>query len=224
MPTVFITGANRGLGLEFAKQYKDAGWEVVATCRQPEKATGLNALGVEVLGLDVRDMDAIAALKSRMKGRALDLVICNAGVYGGDQALGQSSPSEWLEVLTVNVIAPLKVVEALRGNLKAARNPKVALMTSLMGSMDDNTSGGSYIYRSSKAGLNAVGRSLSLDLAQDGIVVVLLHPGWVRTDMGGPHGLIDPPESVAGLRRVIEGTNQDNSGRFVAYDGEALDW
>ncbi|GEO81583.1 SDR family oxidoreductase [Pararhodospirillum oryzae] len=227
MSTVLITGANRGLGLEFARQYKASGWEVIAACRDPVGADALGALGVEELALDVGEPAAIGAFGARLAGRALDLFICNAGVYGGkegQQVLGQVDVAAWEHTFRINAIAPLKLTEALLPSLKAAKGARAVYVSSLMASMAENTSGGEYIYRSSKAALNAVIKSLSIDLAPLGITVAALHPGWVRTDMGGPNGMIDAPESITGLRRVIEALTPADSGRFLAYNGQEIPW
>jgi NAD(P)-dependent dehydrogenase (short-subunit alcohol dehydrogenase family) len=226
MPTVFITGANRGLGLEFVRQYAAEGWRVVAACRAPAQAAALNAVAgdVTVLPLDVADRDAVAALPGRVGDGAIDILINNAGIYGRGQSLGRIDYAGWENVLRTNVLGPIAVTEALLPNLRRAKGARVALMSSKMGSIADNSSGGTYAYRSSKAALNATGRSLAHDLADKGIIVVLLHPGWVRTDMGGAGGLIEAPESVVGLRRVIAGAEMRHSGRFYAYDGAEIPW
>ena len=136
----------------------------------------------------------------------------------------EMSEAEWEKVFRTNVIAPIKMVEILRSNLVEAGSATVAILSSKMGSMSDNTSGGSYLYRSSKAALNAAGKSLAIDLAEEKIKVVLLHPGWVLTDMGGPNALIDATTSVQGMRRVIQGVTAQSSGEFVAYDGTVIPW
>ncbi|MFN3076189.1 MAG: SDR family oxidoreductase [Alphaproteobacteria bacterium] len=225
MPTVLITGANRGIGLEFVRQYAAQGWTVLATCRDPDRARSLKALEAEVLALDVNDVDAIAALGASLAGRTVDLLINNAGLYGDrNQSLGHVDPDEWMQVLRVNAMAPLKLAEALIGSLEMSTRPVVANVTSLMGSMADNGSGGAYIYRSSKAALNAVTKSLAVDLAGRSILVVALHPGWVQTDMGGPGALINVETSVSGMRQVLHGLKRSDSGRFLNYRGEELPW
>ncbi|MFM2128723.1 MAG: hypothetical protein RL477_269 [Pseudomonadota bacterium] len=226
MPTVLVTGASRGLGLEFVRQYADDGWRVHACCRAPADAGALAAIAgdVTVHALDVTDHGAIAALARNVAGEAIDLLLNNAGIYGRRQSLGRIDFAGWEEVLRTNTLAPVAVTEALLPALEKAKGAKVALITSRMGSIADNTSGGTYAYRASKAALNAAGRSLALDLAGRGIVVLLLHPGWVRTDMGGAGGQIDAPRSVAGLRRVIAGAGAADSGRFFAYDGREIPW
>ncbi len=227
MSTVLITGANRGLGLEFACQYQADGWTVVATCRDPGAAPDLAALGVEVLPLDVSDLGAVAAFGGQVGARPVDLFINNAGVYGGAkdrQSLGLVDAGIWADTLLVNTIAPLKLIEGLLPALQKGTDPKAVFLSSKMGSIAENSSGGAYIYRSSKAALNAVVKSLALDLAGAGIIAAALHPGWVRTDMGGPNGMIDAPESIAGMRAVIAGLTPAQAGGLYAYDGQEIPW
>ncbi len=232
MPTVFVTGANRGLGLEFARQYADDGWEVLATCRSPDRADALRELAasglegrIEVLRLDVADDDQVSRLGGLLRDRAIDLVINNAGVGGGDrQRLPDIDFAGWMATLSTNAVGPLRVVQALLPSIKAGRGRKIVALSSGMGSIANNTSGGSYAYRTSKAALNAAFKSLSIDLKDDGIAVAVLSPGWVQTDMGGPNARISPQESVADLRRVIEGLDLSGSGGFYSYDGSPLPW
>lgn len=227
--TVLITGANRGLGLEFVKQYAEAGWQVIACCRWPDEAKALQALAerhaeqVEVHQLDVANFEEIDALALILQGRAIDLLINNAGVYPQSE-FGDIDYEAWAEAFHINSMAPMKMVEAFVDHVAASNLKKIVTLSSKMGSLDDNTSGGSYIYRSTKTAVNMVMKSLSIDLKPRGIASTILHPGWVRTEMGGPNGLIDAPESVAGLRRVIENLTLENSGRFVAYDGKEIAW
>lgn len=227
MPTCLITGANRGIGLEFAKQYAADGWKVIATCRRPEEAEKLNALegDIQVHPLDVTDFARIEALARKLEGAPVDLLINNAGIYGPRVVAYDSVDyAAWAEVLRVNTMSPLKVSAVFADNVAKSGLKKIVTITSQMGSIADNASGGSYIYRSSKAALNAVMKSLAHDLAAKKIAVAVLHPGWVRTDMGGSGATIDPFESVAGLRQVIEDLSFENSGRFLAYDGRAIPW
>lgn len=167
MPTVFITGASRGLGLEFARQYAAEGWRVLATCRAPAQAPALNAVAgdVTVLALDVADRAAVAGLPALVGDGAIDILINNAGIYGRGQSLGRIDYAGWENVLRTNVLGPIGVTEALLPNLMRAKRARIALMSSKMGSIADNMSGGTYAYRSSKAALNAAGRSLAHDLA-----------------------------------------------------------
>ncbi|HVI52686.1 MAG TPA: SDR family oxidoreductase [Candidatus Sulfotelmatobacter sp.] len=224
MPSVLITGANRGLGLEFARQYAADGWQVIATCRRPAEAAALNALGVEVLPLDVADWGQIAALGDELMARPIDLLLNNAGVYGDHQSLGVIEPESWMRTLACNTVAPIMLTQTLLPNLLAGRGQKVAFVTSLMGSIAENSSGAYYAYRSSKAALNAAVRSLSIDMKALGVTTLLLHPGWVQTDMGGASAPLKPAESVSGMRRVIETVGFANSGGFWDYSGKSQPW
>jgi len=227
MPTILITGANRGLGLEFARQFADVGWHVIATCRNP---LGLDALAkvegsLEIHGLDVTDDGQVDKLAADLKDRAVDVLLNNAGIYGPrDSSPTHFDKNVWAEVMAVNVMAPLKVSGAFLPHVAKSEMKKIVTVSSKMGSMTDNTSGGSYIYRSSKAALNAVMKSLSIDAAPQNITVAMLHPGWVQTDMGGPSALIDAETSVRGMRHVIDGLTPDQSGRFFNYDGAPIPW
>ncbi|WP_020483154.1 SDR family oxidoreductase [Methylomonas sp. MK1] len=231
MQTVLITGANRGLGLEFCRQYAAADYKVIAACRNPGKAEQLAALAqqyphIQIETLDVADFNQIDALASKLSDCKIDVLLNNAGVYG-DQAgrgFGQLDYQIWASVLAVNVMAPLKLAEAFLPQVQRSDKRLIVTLSSLMGSMTDNTSGGSILYRSSKAGLNAALKSLSIDLRSAAVGVLILHPGWVRTDMGGPNGLIDAEESVSGMRKVIDNFSLADTGRFVKYDGSALPW
>lgn len=224
MPSVLITGANRGLGLEFARQYAADGWQVIATCRRPAEATALNGLGVEVLPLDVADWNQIARLGEDLMARPIDLLLNNAGVYGDHQSLGVIEPQSWMRTLACNSVAPVMLTQTLLPNLLAGRGQKVAFVTSLMGSIADNTSGAYYAYRSSKAALNAAVKSLSIDMRALGVTTLLLHPGWVQTDMGGPSAPLKPEDSVRGMRRVIDSVGFSASGSFLDYAGKAQPW
>lgn len=226
--TVLITGANRGLGLEFATQYANDGWNVLACCRDPETASELQSLrktysNVQIFGLDVGNFDQIDALALQLKNQPIDVLINNAGVYP-PSSFGDSNYEKWALAFKVNAMASLKMAEAFVQHIAKSQLKKMATLSSKMGSVDDNTSGESYIYRSSKTAVNMVMKSLSIDLKPYGISVVTLHPGWVQTDMGGPNGLINAQTSVAGLRHVIENLSLKNTGQFVAFDGQAISW
>lgn len=231
MPTVLITGANRGLGLEFCRQYLREGWNVLACCRSPEKAAALAELAkpeprLRVLGLDVGDFAAIDALAARLKGTPIDVLICNAAIYGDtpNTAFGRIDYARWLDALRINTLAPVKLTEAFVDHLRSGESRLTVAITSLMGSMGDNSSGGSILYRSSKAGLNAAMKSLSFDLRGFGIGVLIVHPGWVRTDMGGRNAPLQASESVAGMRQVIADYQPSHSGQFLNYRGEIQPW
>lgn len=225
---VLITGANRGIGLEFTKQYAADGWKVLACCRTPAKASELNRIAntnnhVRVLSLNVADFAQIDALAIQLKDENIDLLINNAGVYP-QSSFGDTHYDDWASAFKVNTMATLKMAEAFVQHITRSQLKKIASITSKMGSIDDNTSGDSYSYRSSKTALNMVMKSLSIDLKPYGISVVTLHPGWVKTDMGGHNALIDTRTSVTGLRDVIDQLNLNNSGRFIAFDGNEIAW
>jgi len=229
MSTVLITGANRGIGLEFARQYAADGWRVHACCRRPEQATALaealRARDGVVHRLDVTDHAAIHALDAALEEEALDVLVNNAGIIGGErQGFADLDHAMWERTIETNVFGPYRVAEALGARLAAGTNPVLANVSSLMGSIADNTSGGRYIYRSSKTALNMVVVNLARDLADRGIAVVALHPGWVQTDMGGTRAPVAPQDSVAGMRRIIAGFTPDRSGSFLNYDGRSLPW
>ena len=223
--TVLITGANRGIGLEFTKQYAADDWNVLACCREPESASALQSIAkahpnVQIYALDVTDFAQIDALAMQLKNYAIDVLINNAGVYLG----GGTSTEDWEKSFKINSIAPYKMAEAFKSHIAKSTLKKLATLSSKMGSIDDNASGGSYIYRSTKTAVNMVMKSLSIDLAAAGIAVVTLHPGWVQTDMGGSNALINTHTSVSGLRRVIENLSLKSTGKFIAYDGKEIAW
>lgn len=225
---VLITGANRGIGLEFTKQYAQDGWNIIACCRDHQSATDLQALtnthpNIRIFSLDVADFAKIDALALQLKNESIDVLINNAGVYP-DSSLGDADENEWLDAFKINSIAPLKMASAFSSHIAKSQLKKIATLSSKMGSMSDNTSGGSYIYRSTKTAANMVMKSLSIDLKPYGIAVVTLHPGWVQTDMGGSNALINTQTSVSGLRNVIEKLNLSNTGKFIAYDGKEIAW
>ena len=230
MATILLTGANRGLGLEFVKQYGEAGWQVLATCRNPQGAEELQRVAqrypnnIKIYPLDVADFDQMRNLASELEGRPIDVLLCNAGLFGKSQSFGEVDYQNWQEVFRVNTMAPLRMVELFLAHLLRGEQKIVALMTSRMGSIEDNQSGGYYIYRSSKAALNMVARSLAHDLRSQGVTVVVLHPGWVRTDMGGEHAPLAPHESISSLRQVLSSLHIEKSGSFLNYDGTELPW
>lgn len=228
--SVFITGTTRGIGLELARQFLDAGSDVFATARNPE-SDALQSLKaahgdqLQLLALDVTDSVQIAEVAATLAGQPLNLLINNAGLFRSRSDDAESLSHEtWLQEFHVNAIAPFMVTRALRENLAAADDALVAMISSKMGSMSDNTSGGAYSYRSSKAALNAVTVCLSSDLADDGTRVVALHPGWVRTDMGGSNAPVDAPTSASGLKKVMLGIDTAQNGGFFDYTGESIPW
>lgn len=227
MPSIMVTGANRGIGLEFARQYVEAGWEVIGTARNPEDATELKAVGesVSVMKLDITEPAQVAAARETVADRygSLDLLINNAGVMGSKSEFEDVDPDEIRDVFEVNCLGAYRMAQSFR-QLIVENSGTLAFVTSLMGSIEDNRSGGSYAYRISKAALNMLAKTLSEDFDPDNLMVALLHPGWVQTDMGGPNAKIPPEESVSGMRDVIADLSPEDHGRFLAYDGEELPW
>jgi len=227
MPTVMITGANRGLGLEFTRQYAADGWTVIATCRDPFNPGELATIDgdIQVHGLDVGNHPQVDRLARDLGDTAIDVLINNAGIYGPrDYDAETIDYAAWEEVFRINTFAPLKVATAFADHVSQGGHMKVVTVTSKMGSIADNTSGGNYIYRSSKAALNAAMRSFAVDISGRDVISVVVHPGWVRTDMGGPSGLISAAESVSGLRAVITSLSPADSGKFFNYDGSIIPW
>jgi NAD(P)-dependent dehydrogenase (short-subunit alcohol dehydrogenase family) len=222
MPTVVVAGASRGLGLEFARQYAADGWRVIATAREPRKADALRGIGADVHALDVADLAAVRRLADQLRDETVDLLVANAGVSGPRHMSAEEVDAEaWLETFRVNAVAPLALAGAFRRHVARSPMRKMAAVTSRLGSIA-STDGGRYVYRSSKAALNMAWRSFALD-APD-VVAILLHPGWVRTDMGGASAPVAPEESVAGMRRVIASAGQPQSSRFFNYTGEEIPW
>ena len=243
MPVVLVTGASRGLGFEFVRQYAADGWDVIACCRKPEAAKELRALAakqktVRVEALEVTDQNSIGALAQKLKNVPLDLLINNAGIFSGtgrdgrdfqddaddkSQSFGTIESAAWARVLETNAIAPIMVTEALTGNLLLGKGRKAVMITSKMGSIE-LAGEGDIAYRSSKAALNAAMHNIALSLKDRNVTVAALHPGWVKTDMGGSRALLAPEESITGMRQVIAGLTPDKTGQFFDYSGKALPW
>lgn len=218
--TVVITGASRGIGLSFCKLYKARGYEVYGACRQASET--LNSLGVNVIeGVEITSQTGIERLVSALKGISIDLLINNAGILR-DEVLGRIDQDQIRQQFETNALAPLLITEALMGNL--ASDAKVALITSRMGSVADNTSGGRYGYRMSKAALNIAGMSLSHDLKPRGVAVAILHPGLVGTEMIGGYGDITPDQAAERLSQRIDDLTLQNSGTFWHSNGDQLPW
>ena len=217
MPNVLITGANRGIGLELVRQYAADGWTVIATVR--EESAELSELGVEVSQLDMRDFDAIVRFGQAID--KLDLLIANAGTYGPRNPATAEDGQTWSETFAVNTIAPFLLAQSVLPAVERSGGKLIAISTK-MGSIADNESGGFVAYRSSKSALNSAWKSLAVD--NPTVVCAVLHPGWVQTRMGGESAPLSPEDSVSGMRRVIEGLGPDQSGGFFAYDGAEIPW
>ena len=229
---VLITGSNRGIGLGLVSAYISKGAHVIASCRTPENVKELESLRrrhgdrLKILQLDVTKKKQLVSLDEELGYRKIDILYLNAGVTGDRRAVpfGDLKSQEWGEVLLVNSIAPILVAQRMLPRIRRSGSKTIAILTSQMGSIGNNTSGGSYIYRSSKAALNAGAKSMALDLKGIGVKVILLHPGWVQTDMGGPNAEITVEQSVAGMVTLIERLGIDESGSFFNYRGEILPW
>jgi len=228
---ILITGANRGIGLEMVKYSMQQGWRIFACCRNPHNAESLFNVAklsngqVSVHIADMLELSTLQALSYELRNEPIDILVNNAGIYGSDKnTFGAVDVASWLQTFQVNSIAPLKMVEAFSEQLQMGNRKLVACMSSKMGSMADNGYGNSYIYRSSKAALNAVVKSLSIDLREQGIISVALHPGWVKTDMGGANAEISTRQCVEQLfSQFLELTIKD-SGRFIDIDGSDIAW
>lgn len=224
MPTILVVGASRGLGLEFVRQFSAAGWRAIGTVRDMAKGADVSKAGGEVYLCDVTDPASVARLGAGLAKDSIDVLVCNAGIYSGrDWKLGGTDYADFEQILRTNTLAPLRIVEALVEPVARGAQKKIVLMSSRMGS-NAQSSGGSMPYRVSKAALNSVAKNLSIELAPRGITTVCTHPGWVRTDMGGPSAAIDVAESVAGLRKVIDRLTPAETGKFFNYDGSELPW
>ncbi|SEP30900.1 SDR family oxidoreductase [Nitrosovibrio sp. Nv6] len=233
MKTTLITGANRGIGLEFCRQYAADGWRVFAGSRHPQKSDELNALAarypgqVTVHALDVADHAQIEKLAQSLASEPIDLLLNNAGVYTGSHAGGTFSNADyeaWEYAFRINTMAALKMAQTFAPQIARSSHKIIVTISSKMGSIADNSGGGSYMYRSSKAAVNMVVKTLAIDLKPASVIAVVFHPGWVKTDMGGPKALISRSESVSGMRHVISGLTLADSGKFIAYDGQAIPW
>jgi NAD(P)-dependent dehydrogenase (short-subunit alcohol dehydrogenase family) len=231
MSSALITGANRGLGLEFARQYLADGWRVYAACRDPASDVELRRLTedsddkLRILAMDVTDPASIHAAATELDRQAIDLLLNNAGIIGPrGQTIGNIDYEAWAEVLAVNTMGPMRVSEAFLEQVARSDRKLIVTLTSGMGSIADNTSGGSIVYRSSKAAVNMVMRSLAIDLAPRGITCVVVNPGWVRTDMGGPNAALEPSESISRLRRLIATLGPEQSGKFFNHTGREYPW
>jgi len=221
--TVLVTGANRGLGYEFARQYAEDGWNVIGTARSPERADALKALGVRVLQLDVTDPESVAELADTLDGEPIDLLINNAGIFPRVSALAEIDIDAYLRTLNVNTVGPVRVTQALLPNLVAGKGRKIVGITSQLASIDKN-SGGFYGYRESKAALNMFTSSLAAELGPNGFICLAIHPGWVATDMGGPEAPLSPEDSVAAMKSVIDGATADDNGRYKSYKDDVVPW
>lgn len=232
MATVLVTGSNRGLGLEWVRQYAAEGWRVYATCRQPTEAGELKALaerekGIRILRLDVTKPDEINALAVELINKPIDVLVNNAGVYMEkfmEVGLRKLRYEDWEYTFQVNTLGAVRVTEALQEHVARSEKRLVVVISTHMASIADIAAPGAYYYRSTKAALNAVMEGLTHELRPNGVGVLILHPGWVRTRMGGEGTSLMPPESVRGMRSLVEKFTLEQSGRFFRYDGVEMPW
>ena len=228
MKTVLITGANRGLGLEFVKQYADSDWKVIATCRKKSDLEATEALdgNVSIFEMDVTNFEECKSVSETLRDQTIDVLINNAGIFGPEEQfyndINKLNENGWLETYLVNVISPIRIAKLFVDNLSKSETKLAVFITSKMGSIADNSSGGYYNYRASKAALNTMVKSFSIDAKE--IYTLLLHPGWVKTDMGGQEANIDAKESIQGMRMVIENFTSDQNGMFCDYKGRPILW
>ena len=223
--TVLITGANRGIGLELARQYSEAGWQVIGTARQPDRAMELaNLNNARVVQLDVTDQDSVMRLVNELSGQSIDLLINNAGILPMMRSVANIDIDQFEYIVAVNSIGPVRVTQALLPNLRASQQKKIINITSNLGSITDNTGGGFYGYRESKAALNMFTRSLAAELRPEGFICIVIHPGWVQTDMGGANAPVPVQESAGGIRSVVDSLAPEDSGKYWTFEGEQISW
>ena len=227
---IFLTGANRGIGLEFARQFIARGDRVIASVREPAAATALqelaaNASGaLEIIALDTTSPEGWCAVAGMLMERSLDLLVNNAGIYRREGPLGEFQYEAFRESFEVNTLAPLRGLEACLPALRRGTHKKVVTLTSKMGSITENTSGGAYAYRTSKTSVNSAMRSAALDLKSEGFTVAVFHPGWVQTEMGGPNALIDVHTSVSSMLKQIDDLRPSETGSFLEWSGGHIGW
>ncbi|NQV54920.1 MAG: SDR family oxidoreductase [Rhodospirillales bacterium] len=240
MPTVLVTGANRGIGLEFVRQYLDAGWDAVATCRNPDSAGALEALKqsagdrLSIQKMDVDNAGEVRAVADALAGAPIDMLINNAGIidnYGQGVAEGGDDPDlkntdadEWLEILKTNVVGPGRVTGEFADNVAASEKKMVVMMTSGLGSIANTEQGGRYAYRTSKAALNMLTRNAGAWLGERGVSVIAMAPGWTRTDLGGESAPTSVEDSVAGMRGILDRLTFADTGTYWNFDGRQFPW
>ena len=224
MTTIMITGASRGLGLEFARQFYNEECRVIATCRNPKNANELHTIGdIDIHSLDVTDDKSVANLADKLRGENIDILINNAGVIGQRDGFGRLDYDIWAETMDTNVFGPMRVAEAFRDNVMNSEKKQMIFITSRMGSITEAVPN-AYVYRSSKAALNMAVKCLSAELAEQGLIAVLFHPGHVQTDMGGQAAPVMPHTSIEGMKNQIVALTRDDNGRFLSYDGHQIPW
>ncbi len=223
MPTTLITGANRGIGLELVRKFLAEGHDVIATAREPGKADELNATGATIYPLDVTDAGSVVALKASLGDRPIDYLINNAGI-GSFAGFKDIDYDEFAHILAVNTIAPVRMIDTFLDNVAASDVKMAASLSSMMGSIENTTASYGVMYRTSKAGLNMALRAAAPELAEKGLTLLALHPGWVHTDMGGKQAPVSPVQSAAGLYKVITTAGPSSELRFLDFEGQTHPW
>ena len=225
MHNILIIGANRGLGLEFAKQYSNENHNVFATTRSKNDSKELNLIkNIKVFELDLNSDESLDNFVQDVSSQKIDILIHNAGIFRDEQLKEDLDINAWMNEMRINAVVPIILARKLKSNIQMSSDKKIIFISSQMGSIDDNYSGRFYFYRSSKSALNSAAKSLSIDWKEDGISILILHPGWVKTDMGGINAKLEIPDSISQMIRVIRDLNLDNSGSFVNYAGKKLEW
>jgi len=224
--TVLVTGANRGIGLEFARQYHAAGWRVIGTARDPGNARDLKSVGddVRIEQLEVADLSSVKAMAKSLDGQPIDLVINNAALGMDVSALSSVKLDNLEQLLRTNVLGPMQVTQALLPNLRAGKGKMIVGLSSGLGSITQNEGGGYYGYRESKAAIGMFMRNLAAELKGDGFICIAIDPGWVKTDMGGPNAQLTVDQSIGGMRKVFDSLKVADTGKFYRHDGATLPW
>ena len=225
MSNILIIGANRGLGLEFAKQYSELGHHIFATTRGKSKSDQLVAIAnTTVFELDLNKDKSIDSFIDEMSSIKIDILIHNSGIFRDEQLSEDLEIDAWMNEMRINAITPIILARKLKQNVLEGKDKKIIFISSQMGSIDDNYSGRFYFYRSSKSALNSAAKSLAIDWKDKNISVLMLHPGWVKTDMGGESAKLEIPDSIQRMIQVISDLNLETSGSFVNYEGNKLEW
>jgi NAD(P)-dependent dehydrogenase (short-subunit alcohol dehydrogenase family) len=222
--TYVVTGANRGIGLEFARQLSRRGDRVIATARKPDEAGTLSSLGVRVEPLDLAEEESVAALARRLSGTPIDVLIHNAAIGTAGPGIERLSIADVERHIRVNALGPLRLTQALLPSLRAGKRKTIVAITSGLGSISSNTDGGWTAYRVSKAALNQLLRTIAAELASEKFTCVAVSPGWVRTDMGGPGASLSPDESVASMLKLIARLRPSDNSRFFDHGGKEVPW
>jgi NAD(P)-dependent dehydrogenase (short-subunit alcohol dehydrogenase family) len=233
MATALITGANRGLGLGLSRAYLADGWDVIAVVRKTSpELEKLACSRLDIRECQLTDDGDLAAIADSLAGQTIDVLINNAGRMAktqgdsteGVQGFGNFNRAIWHDVFDINLFTPMRLSELLVRQVGKADRGRIVTLSSTLGSMALNQSGGLYAYRASKAGVNAIMKSMAIDLAEHGIISIAMHPGWVRTDMGGSRATFDIETSVRGMKAVIDGLRPEDSGKFLSHDGSEMPW